>query len=76
MTPRNATHQTENHVRRYEATAGENVATTARRMEGRMARGETLEGCAHDASLIADSEGITGFMYGCAVSILAKVWAR
>ena len=25
-------------------------------------------------SSIADTEGITGFMYGCAVSILSQVW--
>lgn len=46
----------------------------ARLMEGRMANGDTLEACAKEASLLANNEGITGFMYGCAVSILSKVW--
>lgn len=46
----------------------------ARVMESRIARGETVEACATDASRIADDEGITGFMYGCAVSILAQCW--
>lgn len=46
----------------------------ARLMEGRMANGDTLEACAQEASSLADNEGITGFMYGCAVSILSQVW--
>lgn len=33
-----------------------------------------LERIAETASHEADTEGITGFMYGCAVSILAQVW--
>jgi len=46
----------------------------ARLMEGRMIRGDTLEACAEEASHLADDEGITGFMYGCAVNILSKTW--
>lgn len=46
----------------------------ARLMEGRMANGGTLEACAEETSSLADNEGITGFMYGCAVSILSQVW--
>lgn len=46
----------------------------ARLMEGRMEHGDTLENCADEASSIADDEGITGFMYGCAVSILSQCW--
>lgn len=46
----------------------------ARLMEGRMANGDTLEACADEASSLADNEGITGFMYGCAVSILSQAW--
>lgn len=46
----------------------------ARVMEGRIAQGATVAGCAKDASHLADTEGITGFMYGCAVSMLAEVW--
>lgn len=43
-------------------------------METRMAAGETLEQCAKDASHRCDTEGITGFMYGCAVSALSHFW--
>jgi hypothetical protein len=39
-----------------------------------MAKGATVAECAQRASHLADDEGITGFMYGCAVSILSKVW--
>jgi hypothetical protein len=46
----------------------------ARLMEGRIANGGTVEKCAEEASRLADNEGITGFMYGCAVSILSQVW--
>jgi hypothetical protein len=46
----------------------------ARLMEGRIANGATLEGCADETSHLADNEGITGFMYGCAVSFLSHVW--
>lgn len=48
----------------------------ARLMEGRIANGDTVEGCAEEASSLADNEGITGFMYGCAVSILSQVWVH
>lgn len=46
----------------------------ARLMEGRMTNGDTLEACAEEASSLANNEGITGFMYGRAVSILSQVW--
>lgn len=48
----------------------------ARLMEGRIANGDTIQGCAEEASHIADNEGITGFMYGAAVSILSQVWVH
>ena len=35
---------------------------------------ETICKYAEELSHAADSEGITGFMYGCAVSILSKAW--
>ncbi len=44
-------------------------------MEKRMAAGEKLADIAKKASHDADTEGITGFMYGCAVSELARCWA-
>lgn len=34
----------------------------------------TIKACARDTSHEADTEGITGFMYGAAVSILSQVW--
>jgi len=48
--------------------------TWARVMEGRISQGEQLEKIADECSHIADVDGLTGFMYGCAVAILAKVW--
>lgn len=47
----------------------------ARLMEGRIANGDTVENCAEEARHIADN-GITGFMYGCAVNILFQVWVH
>jgi len=46
----------------------------ARLMELQMSEGVALESCAEEMAHLADDEGITGFMYGCAVGILAKVW--
>ena len=46
----------------------------ARLMEARLVQGETVGQCAKDMSHLADDEGITGFMYGAAVRILAKCW--
>lgn len=45
-------------------------------MERDMAKGEALEACADRTSREADTDGITGFMYGCAVSTLAAVWVH
>lgn len=58
----------------YGKAAVEYAERWARIMEGRMGRGATLEECAEETSHAADSEGITGFMYGCAVAMLAEVW--
>lgn len=46
----------------------------ARLMQARMEQGETVASCADELSHLADDDGITGFMYGAAVSILAKAW--
>ena len=46
----------------------------ARMMEARMAKGERIADIAEECSHLADEEGITGFMYGAAVSTLAAVW--
>jgi hypothetical protein len=44
-------------------------------MERKMAAGETLEDIADDASHEADKpHGITGYMYGVAVSMLSQSW--
>lgn len=46
----------------------------ARIMEARMNHGERLEDIADECSHLANEEGITGFMFGAAVSTLAHVW--
>jgi len=43
-------------------------------MEAAMAGGETLASCAQRTSRAADTEGITGFMYGAAVVGLSACW--
>lgn len=43
-------------------------------MEKRMEGGEKIAKIAKDTSREADTDGITGFMYGAAVSALAKLW--
>lgn len=50
------------------------AATWANLMESRMAKGESLEAIAKETSYQADTDGITGFMYGCAVHMLAHAW--
>ena len=52
------------------------VVRWAEMMEAEMANGTTVEACAKSTSSSADTEGITGFMYGCAVGALAKFWAH
>lgn len=44
-------------------------------MEDGISRGCALSEIWKKASFDADEEGITGFMYGCAVSLLSDVWA-
>ena len=43
-------------------------------MEEKIAAGEKLQDIAEQTGHDADTEGITGFMYGCAVSVLSEVW--
>ena len=43
-------------------------------MEARMSLGETIKQCAKETSRIADTDGITGYMYGASVSILSACW--
>jgi hypothetical protein len=46
----------------------------ARLMQIEMANGVELKDCADKTSSDADYDGITGFMFGMAVSILSKTW--
>ena len=59
---------------------GKAIITYAERwavlMEERMADGAPLTKIASQASHDADVEGITGFMYGAAVSVLATSWVH
>lgn len=59
---------------------GAGVVTFERRwanaMEVFLEDGRDLAAIAEDASRIADTEGITGFMYGCAVKSLAHFWVH
>lgn len=45
-------------------------------MEREMSTGKKLEDVADATSREADTDGITGFMYGAAVSTLAAVWTH
>lgn len=45
-------------------------------METQMQKGESLEDIAEQTSHQADTEGMTGFMYGIAVAVLAKCWVH
>ena len=44
-------------------------------MEQKMDEGAALADIANQTSREADTEGITGFMYGAAISVLADSWA-
>lgn len=50
------------------------AARWAAMMEACMIAGQKLEDVAKQASHDADVEGITGFMYGAAVTVLASCW--
>jgi hypothetical protein len=43
-------------------------------MEERISNGEDINNIAEETSHRADTEGITGFMYGCAVDLLSQFW--
>ena len=45
-------------------------------MESEMNKGKSLQSCAEETSITADINGITGFMYGCAVQTLFDVWVH
>lgn len=46
----------------------------ANAMEREMVKGRSIAESAKETSHEADTDGITGFMYGCAISILSRVW--
>jgi hypothetical protein len=50
------------------------AADWASLMEARLCTDSSVADVANETSRQADTNGITGFMYGCAVSILAHVW--
>jgi hypothetical protein len=58
----------------YGAACMRYAARWANLMEAYLAKGKRLEQIAAKASHEADKEGITGFMYGCAVGMLSKAW--
>ena len=58
----------------YGAAVYRYAARWAQLMDRLIADGVPLARCAKQASHDADVEGISGFMYGCAVSILSQVW--
>ena len=43
-------------------------------MEAHIKNGELLDDFAKETSHEADSEGISGFMYGCAVGVMSECW--
>ena len=59
---------------------GRGIITFAERwadsMEAAMAQGEPIAACVSRCCSEADTEGITGFMYGAAVSVLSSSWAH
>ncbi len=58
----------------YGAAAYRYAETWANLMEEKIENGEKLSDIAESTSHEADVEGITGFMYGCAVSVLSNAW--
>lgn len=45
-------------------------------MEARVSQGESVKDVADECERSANAEGITGFMYGCAVQALAHFWVH
>lgn len=52
------------------------AARWASTMDKLIAAGSKLEDIVKATSHVADTEGITGFMYGCAVTMLADCWTH
>ena len=64
----------ENNTSSYGAGVVFFANTWAQMMEGLINQGSALKDIADECSNLADTDGITGFMYGCAVSILSQCW--
>jgi hypothetical protein len=58
----------------YGSAINEYAELWGRLMQARMHTGKSVSDVAKDASRDADTDGITGFMYSCAVNILSHVW--
>lgn len=58
----------------YGASGLRYAARWANLMELKMSEGKVLSDIAKSTSHEADLEGISGFQYGCAVSLLSQVW--
>lgn len=58
----------------YGGACVEYAENWARLMQAEFAKGKTIADCAKETSFQLGFLGITGFMYGCAVSMLAKCW--
>lgn len=46
----------------------------AQLMQQELSKGKTIDECADKASHDADTDGITGYMYGAAAAILSECW--
>jgi hypothetical protein len=64
----------ENNTDPYGAATISYANAWAQMMEGLINQGSALKNIAEECSQLADTDGITGFMYGCAVSILSQCW--
>lgn len=60
----------------YSAAAVKYTEGWAALMEAMILEGDRVEECADKASHAADTDGITGFMYGWAAAQLAKFWVH
>ncbi len=67
-------YKTKNRIDSYSARIVSYGEDWANLMEAGIAGGKTIQEIAEAASHTADTDGITGFMYGCAVSALAHFW--
>jgi len=66
----------DNNADGYGRAALNYASTWARCMESLVGQGMSVADAAKKSQHVADSEGITGFQQGCAVSILSQVWVH